>query len=44
MDTGTDTRKLHGLMLDLIERKIGLRAQEPYPERGRMEGFAVEDC
>jgi hypothetical protein len=43
MDTGTDTRKLHGLMLDLIERKIRLRAQELYQERGRAEGFAVED-
>jgi len=43
MDTGTDTRKLHGLMLDLIERKIRLRAQELYQERGRVEGFAVED-
>jgi Protein of unknown function (DUF2934) len=43
MDTGTDTRKLYGLMLDLIERKIRLRAQELYQERGRVEGFAVED-
>jgi len=36
-------QKLHGLMLDIIERKIRLRAHELYEERGHGEGFALED-
>jgi len=43
MDRRTDMRELHGLMLDLIDRKIHLRAHELYQERGRAEGFALED-
>lgn len=43
MDTGTGAQKLHGLMRDLIERKIRLRAHELYEERGHAEGLALED-
>ena len=43
MDRTTDTQKLHGLMLDLIERKIRLRAHQLYEQRGCAEDFAVED-
>jgi hypothetical protein len=37
------TQRQHGLMLDLIERKIRLRAHQLYEERGYVEGHAVED-
>jgi hypothetical protein len=30
-------------MLDLIERKIRIHAQQLYEERGRIEGHALED-
>lgn len=30
-------------MLDLIERKVRLHAQQLYEERGRIEGHALED-
>jgi len=33
----------HGFLLDLIERKIRLRAHQLYEERGYVEGFALED-
>ncbi len=40
---GEKHRQMHGLMLDLIERKIRLRAYELYEERGCAEGYALED-
>jgi hypothetical protein len=30
-------------MVDLLERKIRLRADQLYNERGRVEGLALED-
>jgi hypothetical protein len=33
----------HGLMLDLIDRKIQLRAYQLYEERGCSDGHATED-
>jgi hypothetical protein len=30
-------------MVDLLERKIRLRAEQLYDERGRVEGLALED-
>jgi hypothetical protein len=36
------TQKHHGLMLDLITRKIRVRAHQLYQERGYMDGHAVE--
>ena len=43
MDRKTRTQKPHGLMVDLIDRKIRLRAHRLYEERGYVEGHAVED-
>jgi len=43
METRTDMRELHGLMLDLIERKIRLHAHQLHEERGRVEGYALQD-
>lgn len=43
VDRGTDTQELQGFVLDLVERKIRLRAHELYEGRGRAEGSAVQD-
>jgi len=43
VETGTATQQGHRAMVDLVERKIRLRAHQLYEERGRVEGFAVED-
>jgi len=43
VDTGTGTQKEHRAMVDLVERKIRLRAHQLYEERGRVGGFALED-
>lgn len=43
MDKKTDTQKPHGLMLDLIERKIRLRAHQLYEERRDADGSALAD-
>jgi hypothetical protein len=43
VDGERHTEEQHGLMLELIERKIGLRAHQLYEERGFVEGHAVED-
>jgi Protein of unknown function (DUF2934) len=43
VDQEIGTRKPHGLMLDLIERKIQLRAHELYEQRGDSEGSALSD-
>jgi hypothetical protein len=39
----TRTRERQKLMLELLERKIRLRAGQLYVERGRVEGQALED-
>jgi hypothetical protein len=39
----TRTRERQKLMLELLERKIRLRARQLYDERGRAEGQELED-
>ena len=43
MDSITRTRERQKLMLELLERKIRLRARQLYDERGQMEGQELED-
>jgi len=43
VDSVTRTRERQKLMVDLLERKIRLRADQLYNERGRVEGLALED-
>jgi hypothetical protein len=43
VDRGTGTQKQHRAMVDLVERKIRLRAHQLYEERGHVGGLALED-
>ena len=43
MDSVTRTRERQKLMVELLERKIRLRARQLYVERGQNEGLALED-
>ena len=43
MDKETDPEKPHRLMLDLIERKIRLRAHQLYEQRRDAAGSALSD-
>lgn len=43
MDSITRTRERQKLMVDLLERKIRLRARQLYNERGQVEGQELED-
>lgn len=43
MDKGTDMQKPQRLMLDLIERKVRLRAHQLYQERRDADGSALSD-
>ncbi len=43
MDSVTRTRERQKLMLELLERKVRLRARQLYEERGKVEGRDVED-
>jgi Protein of unknown function (DUF2934) len=43
VDSVTRTRERQKLMVDLLERKIRLRAGQLYVERGEEEGKALED-
>jgi hypothetical protein len=43
VDSVTRTRERQKLLLELLERKIRLRADQLYNERGRVEGLALED-
>ncbi len=43
MDSITRTRQRQKLMVELLERKIRLRAQQLYDERGQGEGLELED-
>lgn len=43
VDSVTRTRERQKLMLELLERKIRLRARQLYDERGQVEGQEIED-
>ena len=43
MDSITRTRERQKLMVELLERKIRMRARQIYHERGQAEGQDVED-
>ena len=43
MDSETRTRERQRLMVDLLERRIRLRARQIYQERGEVDGGAFED-
>ena len=43
MDSVTRTRERQKLMVELLERKIRLRARQLYDERGQVEGLELED-
>ena len=43
MDSETRTRERQRLMIDLLERKIRLRARQLYEQRGQIDGQALED-
>ncbi|MGA7448328.1 MAG: DUF2934 domain-containing protein [Terriglobales bacterium] len=43
MENITGTRERQKLMLELLERKIRMRARQLYDERGQTEGQDVED-
>jgi len=43
VDSATRTRERQKLMLELLERKIRLRARQLYHERGQREGRELED-
>ncbi len=43
MDSVTRTRERQKLMVELLERKVRLRARQLYEERGKVEGRDVED-
>ena len=43
VNSETRTRERQQLMLDLLERKIRLRARQLYEERGKVDGRALED-
>jgi hypothetical protein len=43
VDSATRTRRRQKLMVELLERKIRLRARQLYEERGRVEGRQLED-
>ncbi len=43
MDSVTRNRERQKLMMELLERKIRLRARQLYEERGQAEGQDLED-
>lgn len=43
VNSETRTRERQRLMIDMLERKIRLRARQLYDERGREEGQALAD-
>jgi len=43
VDTVTRTRQRQKLMMELLERKIRLRARQLYEERGQAAGQDLED-
>ena len=43
VDSVTRTRERQKLMVELLERKIRMRARQLYDERGQVEGRELED-
>lgn len=43
MDSQTRTRERQKLMLELLERKVRVRARQIYEQRGKVEGQELED-
>jgi Protein of unknown function (DUF2934) len=43
VDSVTRTRERQKLIIELLERKVRLRARQLYEERGRVEGRELED-
>ena len=43
MDSVTRTHQRQKLMVELLERKVRLRARQLYDERGQVEGLELED-
>ena len=43
MDSVTRSRERRKLMMELLERKIRLRARQLYEQRGQIEGRELED-
>ncbi len=43
MDSVTRSRERRKLMMEMLERKIRLRARQLFEERGRVEGRDLED-
>jgi hypothetical protein len=43
VDSVTRTRERRKLMMELLERKIRLRARQLYEERGQVEGRELDD-
>lgn len=43
VDSVTRSRERRKLMMEMLERKIRLRARQLYDERGRVEGRELED-
>jgi len=43
VDSVTRTHERQKLMVELVERKIRLRARQIYDERGQVEGLELED-
>jgi hypothetical protein len=43
VDSVTRTRERQKLMMELLERKIRLRARQLYEERGQVKGQELED-
>jgi hypothetical protein len=43
VNSETRTRERQRLMVDLLERKIPLRARQIYEQRGEVDGQALED-
>jgi len=43
VDSITRTRQRQKMMVELLERKIRLRARQLYDERGQTEGLELED-
>lgn len=43
MDSMTRSRERRKLMVELLERKVRLRARQLYDERGQVKGSELED-
>lgn len=43
MDSVTRSRERRKMMVEMLERKIRLRARQLYDERGRVDGRELED-